>query len=435
MNKFKRVKLAFRAACSLGWCITFLTACSSPGRSFDRLRTNTADAGSACNKGELGCACYRNLTCDQGLVCTKDQCRAPETPVTDGADSTVAVVSTGEVKTTDVTSGLTTDVMATPTSDPTSVVVTSSDTSSEAPSPDVPDCTVVEAEGSELTNERAGFGAAQALAVFPSPTVSACVDDSSIPGTVCVSGYANAVEEKTEEGNWGVGLVLDMQAPLDSDALAAPLNAAELGVTSLRITVASVSGASLGVLIEQADDPRISEPTLNYGTNPFAWPKELETGPNAIALDSLVLSDDSRASIQAGLGESFSSDAWLLDTRQLRRVWILALNPLSTDVQPYSFCISGVEWLDSGGRVVAPGDASSDAPNQCRIDFPRYCDGHNDVRAGCWTADTDCSTTTLCDGGYAACNEGYQVNCADLTCVAISTDAGVPESVDYDASL
>src|SRR5215471_221997 len=56
--------------------------------------------------------------------------------------------------------------------------------------------------------------------------------------------------------------------------------------------------------------------------------------------------------------------------------------------------------------------------------FPVLCSGMGSPADGgtttdCWSAGTDCSTVTNCNGDYHACSTGFRYDCANLRCVPV----------------
>ena len=82
-------------------------------------------------------------------------------------------------------------------------------------------------------------------------------------------------------------------------------------------------------------------------------------------------------------------------------------------------CAAGpAQCPDSSGGGGSPGGSSVTGPSSCTdAQYPVYCPALGSTPAGCWEANTDCSTAATCsDGVPHACTTGRKVYCAGQQC-------------------
>lgn len=169
------------------------------------------------------------------------------------------------------------------------------------------------------------------------------------PDVLCLSGTAySSTDEFTY---WGAIMVIQL-AP-DSST---PFNAAALGITGLRFQITDWLARRVRVGLAQVNDPNIIATTRNFELNPFLHggsnPKNIEGDETrTVPFEHFKLPYFSQ--IEEDVPPS-------LDATRLHSFQLFMANHPEDDETPYKFCVTGLQWLDACGQVVA--ESSLPAP-------------------------------------------------------------------------
>lgn len=272
------------------------------------------------------------------------------TPITPATPSTVAPVT--PVTTPPVTP--TTPSVTPPVTPTTPGTTTDTGATTTTPAVEMSTCTTTTYADGNVGNDNANFSATRSIYVYGDGTTSACTDDATTVGTLCVEG--NATDAMTDYKNWGAGIGLQLAETDTAGAVVTPWNATALGITQLRFTASNLAGRKLRVQISRVDDPAITDSTLNYQANGFLWggstPKTAADGVNTIDLTLFKLPSWAKDKIEMGLGSALPDGADVLDPSALHSLQFQVASDPGDATEKYSFCLSQVEWLDAAGAVV-----------------------------------------------------------------------------------
>lgn len=222
------------------------------------------------------------------------------------------------------------------------------------PAAEMSTCTTTTYADGNVGNDNANFSATRSIYVYGDGTTSACTDDATTVGTLCVEG--NATDAMSDYKNWGAGIGLQLAETDSTGAVVMPWNAAALGITQLRFTASNLAGRKLRVQISRVDDPAIADAANNYQSNGFLWggssPKTAADGVNTIDLTLFKLPSWAKEKIETGLGAALADGADVLEASALHSLQFQVASDPGDATEKYSFCLSGVEWLDAAGAVV-----------------------------------------------------------------------------------
>lgn len=280
------------------------------------------------------------------------------------------------------TTTTTTPTTTSPTSNtvtPTSSSSTSTNTTTTAPAEVPSECTETTYANGNIGNDNAAFSAVRSIYVYGDGVTSACTDDTTTVGTVCVEGNAVASDggdaaTSDDYKNWGAGIGLQLAETDGDGVLVAAWDATTAGaapITQLRFTVSNLTASRpLRVQISNIDDPAITTAADNYQANGFMYGGSATTkakeGVNTIPLTDFELPDWAVTNIERGLGTALPEGGEILDPTKIHSLQFQIANNPKDDPEMYKFCLSQVEWLDAAGNVVAvtvvepPGDTGSD---------------------------------------------------------------------------
>jgi hypothetical protein len=297
----------------------------------------------------------------------------PTTPIT--PQPTASTTGTNTTTTTTPTTTSPTSNTVTPTSSSS----TSTNTTTTAPVEMPSACTETTYANGNIGNENAMFSAVRSIYVYGDAVTSACTDDTTTPGTVCVEGNAVASDggdaaTTDDYKNWGAGIGLQLAETDGDGVLVAAWDATTAGaapITQLRFTVSNLTASRpLRVQISNIDNPAITTAADNYQANGFMWGGSATTkakeGVNTIPLTDFELPSWAVTNIERGLGAALPEGAEILDPTKIHSLQFQIANNPKDDPEMYKFCLSQVEWLDAAGNVVAvtvvetPGDTGSD---------------------------------------------------------------------------
>lgn len=164
------------------------------------------------------------------------------------------------------------------------------------------------------------------------------------PGTLCLTGTAvDSNDGDDMYGNWGAGLGL--QVGTDDDT---GYDAAMLGIAGVQFELSMVEGRPVRVQMTLANIPEITTPAENFGSNAYGWgttPKNITmNGPAVVPFDEFKLPSWSM------IPAAYKGD---LDATRLNALQVQIANNPGDAEEPYSFCVSNMEWINACGEVVA----------------------------------------------------------------------------------
>ncbi len=379
----------------------FSQACGRSTRDFSEPSEPTDEVTrDVCEKGALGCPCYKNLSCDQGVECSEGVCEEGSDPAP--LQPTSSVVPDEEWATDSNDNGVATpSTPATPTASEASTsaghwVLRSS-------------CKSTSYDEQNRDNSLTDFDGVRTIYAYGDDTTSACLDDNTYPGTLCVEG--NGTDSGADFALWGVGVGFQLAEVERVDGVwraVAPWNAAERGIVALQFKASNLSGRALRVQLTEVNDPAISDPSLNYESNGFlsggSAPKETIAGTNIIPLTEFELAEWTQERIASGLGVPLADSDIRIDPTRLHSLQFQAVNQPGDVVERYSFCISDVGWLDSEGYVVEPGESLPTAPSGSTVAPAAPTAGTASERSG-GSADPGSSASSTASGNTSLCGE------------------------------
>lgn len=227
--------------------------------------------------------------------------------------------------TTSPSTGTTSPSTSTGTTSPTTVTGTGGATSTAGTSTTsgVPECTITENEG--LAPEVAQVPAAQGVYSYGDGVTTACLS-SPAANQVCLEGLGALAGDNYENYGAGVGIQLAVTDPAE-----VPWDATADGVVGVKF---SIAGPSTNAPV------RVGVTMVGLTNNGFVTNESGITAPGEQTLLFADLTQPSWSTIETEF------DATKIHSLQFQVVTAQAAT------RPYSFCVSGITWIDANGNAV-----------------------------------------------------------------------------------
>lgn len=208
-------------------------------------------------------------------------------------------------------------------------------------------------------NEPEAFPGVRNIYFYGDSVTTACVTHDV--GRVCIEGNAPTSSDGTDDfKNWGFGLGMYL-------ATSVPFDAPALGIEKVRFSLTNVVGRSVRIAITQVPDPDIVDESLNYQNNAFVYGG---SQVNDVASDVVITAKLAEFALPpwTNLADPTTGEpavGRVLDASQLASFQVQIVNGLEDAARMYSYCVSGLEWLDASDVPVEPvvaGEQSTEAP-------------------------------------------------------------------------